>query len=602
MTEATALPARDEVPVEQTWDLERIFPTVDDWQAAYREVESRIPALSAFEGTLGKDPETLLAWFEAAEEIMRRLEKVHVYASLKSSEDTTSADATARLGQARSLGARVMAAGAFAEPEIMAVGFDTIREWMAKEPRLAVYAYYFERLERRRAHVRSGEVEAVLAAASDPLGAARDTYDLLASADLRFEPARDSDGREHEIGQSTIDGLVAHPDREVRRTAWENYADGFLAFRNTLAGTLTTIVKKDVFEARVRGYGSSLEAAVSPDHIPVEVFHNVIEVFNRNLPTWHRYWRIRRRALGLEALHPYDIEGPLTSKPPRVPFDRAVDWICEGMRPLGTEYVDTLRRGCLEERWVDYAVNRGKRAGAFSSGTYDTSPYILMSDTEDLGSLSTLAHELGHSLHTWYSAKAQPYVYSEYSIFAAEVASNFNQALTRAHLFETQDDPDFQLALIQEAMSNFHRYFFIMPILAKFELEMHERVEREEPVNAEILIDRMADLFRKGYGDEVAFDHDRVGITWAQFGHLYLNFYVFQYTTGISGAHALAGDVLAGKEGATERYLEFLRAGASMDAIEALRRAGVDLATPEPVERTFGVLADIVDRLERLTG
>jgi oligoendopeptidase F len=602
MTQTTTLSPRCDVPVEETWDLQTVFPSVDAWKTTYREVESLLPGLSEYRGRLGESPKVLLDWFTAAERILRQVEKIYVYASLDASVDTTNQDATARQGQARSLVAGTMAACAFGEPEIMAIGFDTLREWMDSEPRLSLFAHYFDRLERQEAHVRSGEVEEVLATASDPLNIARDTYDLLANADLKFEPARNGDGEELEIGQSTIEGLISHPDRDVRRTAWQNYADGYLRLKNTLASALTATVKRDIFYARARKYGSSLEAALSPQNLPVEVFHNVIDVFHQNLSTWHRYWRVRRRAMGLENLHVYDIEAPLTANPPAVSFRRAVDWIAEGMRPLGREYVEALRRGSLDDRWVDYAVNKGKRAGAFSSGSYDTNPFILMSNTNDLSSLSTLAHELGHSLHTFFSHKAQPYIYSEYSLFAAEVASNFNQALTRAYLFETQTDRDFQLALIQETMSNFQRYFFIMPILAQFELEMHERIEKGEPINADLLIDLMADLFRKGYGDEIEFDHDRVGIAWAQFGHMYLNFYVYQYITGISGAHALAKRVLAGEEGAADRYLDFLRAGDSMYPLDALRRAGVDLTTPAPVEKTFEVLAEIVDRLESLTG
>jgi oligoendopeptidase F len=249
---------------------------------------------------------------------------------------------------------------------------------------------------------------------------------------------------------------------------------------------------------------------------------------------------------------------------------------------------------------VDYACNKGKREGAFSSGAYDTHPFIMMSYNDDLFSLSTLAHELGHSMHSYYSRRTQPYIYSRYSLFVAEVASNFNQAMVRDHLFKTQTDPAFQIALIEEAMSNYHRYFFIMPTLARFELEMHERLERGAPLNADGMIDLMADLFKEGYGAEVEFDHDRIGITWAQFAHLYMNFYVYMYATGISGAHALAQDILDGVPGAAEKYLVFLKAGGSLYPLDALRMAGVDLTAPEPVEQAFAVLADLVGRLEKL--
>ncbi len=283
-----------------------------------------------------------------------------------------------------------------------------------------------------------------------------------------------------------------------------------------------------------------------------------------------------------------------------VGFEQAFEWICAGLAPLGDEYVETLRAGAMEKRWVDRARNKGKRQGAFSSGAYDTQPFIMMSYADDVFSLSTLAHELGHSMHSLLTRKNQPYIYGRYSLFVAEVASNFHQAMVRDYLFRTEEDEDLQLALIEETMSNFHRYFFIMPTLARFELEMHQRVEQGAPVNARTMIDLTADLFNEGYGEEIVTDHDRSGITWAQFAHMYMNFYVYQYATGISGAHALADRVLAGEPGAAEAYVEFLSSGGSVYPLDALKAAGVDLTTPEPVEKAFGSLAEVVDRLEAL--
>ncbi len=596
----TVLPARDEVLVERTWNLESIFPSLDAWRDAYEELKERLPELSSFEGRLAEGPETLLACLDTWQEVMREAEKVVVYAFLASSVDVSNQEAAARAGQARSLMAEAASAGAFIEPELMTVGFETLRGWLEEEPELAIYEHHFEDLERQKEHVRSSEVEEVLALATDPLGAASTTYSALSNADLPFEPARSEDGTEMEVGQSSIGDLITHEDWNVRRTAWEHYADGYLAFQNTIAELQTAGFKRDVFNARVRRYGSSLEASLFPNNVPTEVFHNLIEVFSDNLPTWHRYWRIRREALGYEDLHVYDIKAPLRETKAEVPYEQAVEWICAGMAPLGEEYVEVLRRGCLDDRWVDRARNKGKRQGAFSSGAYDTQPFIMMSYGDDVFSLSTLAHELGHSMHSYLTRKNQPYVYGRYSLFVAEVASNFHQAMVRDYLFRTQEDEALQLALIEETMSNFHRYFFIMPTLARFELEMHQRVEEGGPINAQGMIDLAAELFKEGYGDEVVFDHDRIGITWAQFAHMYMNFYVYQYATGISGAHGLAERVLSGEAGAAEAYHDFLSAGSSVYPLEALEAAGVDLTTPEPVERAFGSMAEVVDRLEEL--
>jgi oligoendopeptidase F len=351
-----------------------------------------------------------------------------------------------------------------------------------------------------------------------------------------------------------------------------------------------------------------LEAALAPKNIPTSVFHNTVDTVRRHLPLWHRYWRIRREALGLERLHVYDIKAPLTSEKPAIPFEQAAEWISAGMEPLGEEYVSAMRRGIFQERWIDRLPNLGKRSGAFSAGVPDTHPFILMSYTDDIFSLSTLAHELGHSLHSYFAWKHQPFVYARYTIFVAEVASNFNQALVRAHLLEQETDPLFQLSVLEEALANFHRYFFIMPTLARFELEIHQRVERGEALTAAGMITLMADLFHEGYGDEVAdfsseSDRERIGITWAQFpNHLYANFYVYQYTTGIGAAHALAQRVLDGEPGAVEDYLAFLKAGGSLYPLEALELAGVDMTSPEPVEAAFSVLSGYVDRMEALLG
>ena len=361
-----------------------------------------------------------------------------------------------------------------------------------------------------------------------------------------------------------------------------------------------TSVKQNVFTAHMRHYESALHSSLGSNYIPVEVFHNLIAVFQKNLPTWHRYWALRKRALKLDALQVYDIKAPLTDHKPEVSFAQAVDWICEGMSPLGEEYVRVMRQGCLEQRWVDYSRNKGKREGAFSSGSQGTHPFIMMSYGNDLFGLSTLAHELGHSMHSYYSRGTQRYMYSHYGLFVAEVASNFNQAMVRDYLFRTQSDPLFQIALIEEAMSNFHRYFFIMPTLARFELESHQRVQRGAPLSADGLINLLADLFAEGYGSEVTYDRQRVGITWAQFGHMYMNFYVYQYATGISGAQALAQGVLSGQPGAAERYLEFLKTGGAEYPLTVLQKAGVDLTNPAPVESAFAMLADLVTRLENL--
>lgn len=595
---------REEIPTQYKWDVESIFATPDEWETAVSHYQQLLHAIAQYRGRLHEGPDVLADYLAASETISQAMGKLYVYASSNYSVETTNQAAAARNDRARGLFGQTMAATAFARPELLAIGFDTLRQWLAADERLAPYAHFLDRLERQQAHVRSAEVEQLLGMVQDAFGTAAATHGILANADLSFAPAVGADGQTHAITQGTIGGLLTHADREMRRTAWENYADAHLAYQNSMANALAAGIKQDVFFMRARGYNSSLEAALDNAFIPTDVFHNLINTFKANLPTWHRYWAIRRRALGYETLHPYDIKAPLSLNPPDVPYETAVDWIATGMLPLGQEYASILRAGSLEERWVDVYPNEGKRMGAFSSGVKGTHPFIMMSYTDDLFGLSTLAHELGHSMHSYYTWQNQDIsAYTRYGLFVAEVASNFNQALVRAHLLNQSDDPEFQIAVIEEAMSNFHRYFFIMPTLARFELEIHERVERGQALNAASLNSLLADLFSEGYGDEVAQDRDRTGITWAQFHtHMYSNFYVYQYATGISAAHALAQDILAGKPGAADNYLAFLKAGGSVYPLDALQIAGVDMTTPTAVETTFGVLADYVDRLEALIG
>lgn len=601
---AERLPARSEVPSQFTWDAASVFASDAEWEREFSAVEARLPDVEEFRGRLTASPAMLADWFALKESVSRSMARLHVYALMFSSVDSADQAAAARADRIRSLTSRADAAMSFAEPELLAVEASRLRQWTLEEPRLAHLGHHFEVLERRRAHVRSAEVEEVIGQASDPLGTALTIHGLLANADLDFDPAIGSDGGQHEVAQGTISRLLGSPDREIRRTAWENYADGHLKVRNTMAACIATGVKRDVFVMRARRYQSSLQAALEPSHIPVEVFHNMLAAFEKSFPTWQKYWRIRRQALKLGELYVHDTRAPLTPDELKVDFSTAVEWILEGTEPLGEEYNEALRAGVLEQRWVDVYPNRGKRMGAFSTGAADTHPFIFMSYNDDIFSMSTLAHEIGHSMHSYYSRRNQPFVYARYGLFVAEVASNFHQALVRAHLLRTNPDPRFEIAIIEEAMANFHRYFFTMPSLARFELEVHERVERGEALNADAMIELMAALLLQVYGDEVTLrsgDRERLGSTWAQFHtHLYSNFYVYQYATGIAGANWLAQKVVAGEAGAADRYLQFIKSGASLYPLEALQLAGVDMAKPEPMERAFEAMGAMVDRLGQL--
>jgi oligoendopeptidase F len=513
---------------------------------------------------------------------------------------TTDQKAAAMNDRAQGAFGRVSAAVSFVDPELIRIGSRTLDAWAAREPRLARYRHYFDNLFRKQAHVRSSEVEEIFGMLSDPFSGPSNTSSMLTNADFHFPPARSSRGGKIPVTQGTLGAILEDRDRRARTTAWAGYMGVHAGHRNTLAAILTGSIKQNVFKCRARRFESTLEAALFTDNVPVEVFHNAIGVFRKRIPLWQRYFEVRRRALRLGSLRHSDMWAPLSKSRTKLSFEQAVDIICTGLSPMGKEYVAQVRAGCLKERWVDVMPSKGKREGAFSWGSFGTLPYIMMSFTGDITSVSTLAHELGHSMHSLLTWRSQPYVYSPYSTFIAEVASNVHQALVRASLLGPDAKKDLKIAVIEEAMANFFRYLFLMPTLARFERETHRRVERGEALTADTMTDVMMELLREAYGKAVNVDRDREGMLWAAFPHLFEDYYAFQYETGIAGAQAIAKKILRGDEGAVARYVRFLSSGSSVYPIDALRIAGVDLARPEPVEEAFTVMSGYIDELESL--
>jgi oligoendopeptidase F len=593
---------RKDVPQADTWNAESVFPTYQDWEDELKTIQAELPRIAQAQGRLAEGSRMVADALEARDEISRGVAKALMFAHICYQVDKTDPVAGGMPGKAQAVYGQAMAATAFIQPELIAIGQRTLRSWQQSEPRLQIYAHYFDNLFRKQAHVRSPEVEELLGMLAEPFSNLETTYGFLVDADFTFEPAEAQGGQPVAVTQGGFMKAMSSTDRRLRQTTWDSYLDTYLRHKNTLASNLTTSIKANVFQARARRHTNTLEASLFEQNIPVQVFHNLIETFSQNLPTWRRYFAIRRKALGVELLEPYDMWAPLTSHRPQVPFTQAVDWICAGLKPLGEDYVQVVRQGCLEQRWVDHAPNQGKLAGAFSYGSPGTHPFIVMNYTDEIFSLSTLAHELGHSMHSYLTWQNQPIIYSDYSLFVAEVASNFHQAMVRAYLLEHHPERDFQIGVIEEAMANFYRYFLIMPTLARFELETHRRIESGAGLNASEMIDLMADLFAEAFGDTVHVDRPRVGMLWATFGHMYSDYYVYQYATGISGAAALSQRVLSGAPGAADDYRRFLSAGNSLYPLEALKLAGVDMTSPEPVEETFRVLAGLVDRLEKLLG
>jgi len=601
---ANAIPPRSKVNKKLTWNAESLFTSARAWDAEVNKIIADIPAVKKYEGRLSEGPATLLEAMDAIEQIILRAYRAFMYAGFSHAVDTTNQQSAGMSSKAGGMFGQVFAAVAFLNPELLKIGKIKLDEWMEQNPSLAVQRHNIENLFRKQAHVRSGEVEEIIGMLADPFQGASTSSSMLTNADFKFTPAKDSKGKKIEVTQSNFHtALMEHPDRQVRKSAFESYMDKHLEFKNTLATNLTTSIKANVFNMRARKHENTLAASLFDLNIPTDVFYNLIDTFKKNLPVWHRYFEIRRKALKLRDVNYYDMWAPIAKKKVNISYEKAVELICDSLAPMGKEYTDTIRRGALKERWVDMQPNQGKQNGAFSWGAPGTHPFIMMSYTDEVGSMSTLAHELGHSMHSYLTWKNQPLAYAEYSLFVAEVASNFHQAMMRGHLLNTVKDKNFQIALIEEAVGgNFFRYFFQMPTLARFELEIHKQVERGESLTADSMMELMADLFSEGFGPRVKVDRPRVGMVWSTFGHLFQDYYVYAYATGISGAHALSGRILRGESNAVEDYLGFLKSGSSAYPLDVLKKAGVDLTTPKAVEETFAVLEGYIDRLEELVG
>ncbi len=597
---ATAVLPRAEVPVEETWALETIFASNNAWDDAFAASGEPLRTLQAFRGRIAESATTLLAALRAADDLTEAVSKVLVYALLRRAEDATNTTSGEMADRAIGLASRAQAAASFLAPEIADLSNETIADWIAQEPGLEPYRHALRRIARERDHIRSVEVEELLAHAGQMAAASEITQSVLEDGELPLGQITDESGQTVRLAQGNLQRFLDSTNRRVRQEAWEQSADAYLAFRNTFGATLAGAVKRDVFYARARGYDSSLHAALAGDNIPLAVFHNLLDTVWKHFPVWHRYFNVRRRLLGLPEgeLHGYDLEAPLAGEL-HFPWEQGVETILASLAPLGPEYVGEVRRG-MAERWTDRCANVGKGGGAFSGGTFGTEPFISMTWQDNLTSVSTLAHEIGHSMHSLLTWRHQPVTYARYGMSAAETASNLNQALMGAHLLAERQDRDWTIAVIEERMANFMRYLFTMPILARFELAAHDRVEAGEALSADWMSRTLLGFYREGYGPEVVIDSARMGITWARFSHLFMNFYVFQYGIGIAAAGALADAILTEGEPARERYLTFLRAGGSVDPIVALRDAGIDMSSPEPIERAFALMSRYVDQLEEL--
>ncbi|KYD24372.1 oligoendopeptidase F [Geobacillus sp. FSL W8-0032] len=596
-----SLPSRSEIPIEETWRLEDIFPTDEAWEQEFRQVKAMIPKLGEYKGRLGESPELLYEALQYQDEVSMRLGKLYTYAHMRYDQDTTNSFYQGLDARAKSLYSEASSAMAFIVPEILAIDEATLRAFLEQYEPLRLYAHALDEITRQRPHVLSAEEEALLAQAAEVMQSASNTFSALNNADLTFPAIVDENGEEVEVTHGRFIRFLESADRRVRRDAFYAVYQTYDQFQHTFANTLAGAVKKDNFFARVRRYESARQAALDANNIPESVYDNLIATIHEHLPLLHRYVRLRKRALGLDELHMYDLYTPLVKEVKmEVTYDEAKQYMLEGLAPLGEEYIAIVKEG-LENRWVDVRENRGKRSGAYSSGAYGTHPYILLNWQDNVNNLFTLVHEFGHSVHSYYTRRTQPYPYAHYSIFVAEVASTCNEALLNDYLLKTIDDDKKRLYLLNHYLEGFRGTVFRQTMFAEFEHLIHLKEQQGEALTAETLTSLYYDLNQKYFGSDMVVDKE-IGLEWARIPHFYYNYYVYQYATGFSAATALSRQILEEGEPAVKRYIDFLKAGSSDYPIEVLKKAGVDMTSAEPIRQACQVFAEKLEEFERLLG
>ena len=599
MGDVKTLPARKDVAVSDTWDLASLCGSDAAWEEALVAWEERVPQFAPYAGTLGASPERLAECLDHDLAFDREGDRLGTYAHLRASEDQAAPEAQRMVGRFQHVATRAAEAASFIRPEIMAIPADTLASWM-RQPVLEPYRLLLERLVRTRAHTLSEPEEKILAMQGTFAGTAGKVFRQLADADLKFGSVTTGSGAAVELSNATFTTLLHDPVRDVRKTAFHQYYDQYQAHANTLAATLSGSNERDVFAARVRKYPSAVEAALFADNVPISVYDQLIAAVRANLPAVHRYYGLRKRVLGLDEIHHYDCYVPLVPElEQRHTWDQAVDVVIESLAPLGTDYTTRLERG-LRGRWCDRYPNAGKQSGAFSSGTYDSDPYILMNFQEDvIEHVFTLTHEAGHSMHTRFSAEAQPFQYSGYTIFVAEVASTFNEQLLTRLLLRRATSPKARAAILVREIDSIRNTIVRQTMFAEFERKSHASAEAGEPLTLERLRGIYRELLDAYFGPRFAVD-PQLELECLRIPHFYNAFYVYKYATGLAAAITLAKKVAEGEPGALDRYLGFLRGGSSKWPLDLLRDAGVDLEKPEPVATALARFGELVDELDTL--
>ena len=594
-----SIPKRSEVPEEMTWNLKDMFESDQAWMAEYEAMKEFPAKIAAFQGTLARSAQDLLAWFRLQDEIELRLGVLMGYASCKGDEDTGNSFYQDVRGKAMNVYVSIASAAAFATPEIMAIADETLDRFYAQQPELETYRRSLYQIRRRKDHILSPAEERLLASAGEMANASENIAGVFRNADQIFPDVTDSQGNVHPLTDATFVPLLTSPDRELRRRAFETYYKQLGQYKNTIAATLDGQFKQLCFFANARHYDSTIQASLDATEVPVPVYMNLIEAVHNNLDKMYRYVALRKKLLGVDELHMYDVYTPIVADDDQaITYEQAKETVLEALQVLGDYYVDLLKEG-FSNRWIDVYENVGKRSGAYSSGNSRPHPYVLLNHKDNLDCQFTLAHEMGHALHSYHSCKYQPVSTSDYVIFVAEVASTCNEVLLMRHLLKKTTDKKQRAYLINHFMDQFKGTVYRQTMFAEFELAMGKMAESGQALTADALCQKYHALNKLYFGPDMVSD-DQIALEWARIPHFFYNYYVFQYATGFSAAVAIANRILKEGAPAVADYKKFLSGGCSTDPISLLKIAGVDMSSPEPVNSALALFGELVNEMEQL--
>ncbi|MBE0336574.1 oligoendopeptidase F [Paenibacillus sp. 23TSA30-6] len=589
---------RADASVENTWKLEDLFPDRKAWDQEYEEVKQLAKKATQFQGKLNS-AEAIVNCFKLEDELSLKTERVYVYAHLHHDEDTAEPTYQGLSQKAKKLGVEVSESLSFVTPEILALP-DNQLDALIKDPKLADYRFTLQEMKREKAHILGKSEEALLAQVGNLAQAPQTIFGMLNNADLKFPKIKDENGKEVELTHGSYIQFLESPHREVRERAFKAVYDTYAKNKNTIASTLSANVNKNVFYSRVRKYPSVLEMSLYGDNIPKEVYSNLIDTIHESLPLLHRYIKLRKKLLGVDELHMYDLFAPLVDEYKLdISYEDAKKQTKEGLKPLGKDYLASLQKG-YDDRWIDVYENENKRTGAYSWGAYGTHPYVLLNHKDNLNSMFTLAHEMGHALHSYYSDNALKYRDAQYTIFLAEVASTTNEALLMDYLLKKSNDPKEKMYLLTYYADQFRTTVFRQTMFAEFEKIVHERAEQGESLTPQLLSEIYYDLNVKYHGSGMKVDKD-IEMEWARIPHFYNSFYVYKYATGFSAATSFSKQILEEGQPAVDRYLGFLKSGGSDYSINILKKAGVDMSSPQPIREAMSVFEEVITEMEKLT-